>query len=117
MPLAERPHPRRRRSRPPPAPDKPALSAERLTIDLTTVADVEGLKDEVSMLRAAIRRLAVNGKATRHVKRLAELRHQVDTLCTALKTQRALDGRDSDALSADLAGVLEEIGDEMGLPQ
>ena len=87
-----------------------------LHLDLTAVAGAAGLGHEVSLLRAAIRRLADEEDASPHVKTLAELRHQVEALCTALKTQHALDGRGND-LSADLARALEELGDELGVPR
>ena len=92
------------------------VAAKSLVLDPATVAAVEGVEQEVALLRAAIRRLAVGEDAAGQVKTLAELRHQIDTLCTALKTQRALAGRDADALSASLAQVLEELGDELGVP-
>ena len=91
-------------------PDEPALD-----LNVDEVAGVVGLGHEVRLLRAAIRRLAAKESAAPHVKTLAELRHQVEALCTALKTQHALDGRDD--LSADLARALDELGDELGVPR
>ena len=87
-----------------------------LQLDLTAVDGVQGLGHEVTLLRAAIRRLVAKEDVAPHVKTLAELRHQVEALCTALKTQHALDGRGDD-LSADLARALEELGDELGVPR
>ena len=77
------------------------------------VAGAVGLGHEVTLLRAAIRHLAEEEHAAAHVKTLAELRHQVEALCRALKTQHALDGRGDD-LSADLARALAELDDESG---
>jgi hypothetical protein len=88
-----------------------------LTLDLAAVADVEGLAQEVALLRASIRRLAQPDAGTaEHVKVLAELRHQVEALCTALKTQQALEGN-GDARAAELARVLDELGDQLGVPR
>jgi hypothetical protein len=88
-----------------------------LTLDLEAVANVDGLAQEVTLLRASIRRLAKpNAKTAEHVKVLAELRHQVEALCTALKTQQALEGH-GDARAAELARVLDELGDQLGVPR
>jgi len=82
------------------------------------VADVDGLAQEVALLRASIRRLAQPDRgAVEHVKVLAELRHQVEALCTALKTQQALEGHGGDARAAELARVLDELGDHLGVPR
>ena len=89
----------------------------KLALDLQAVADVAGLEQEVALLRASIRRLANNGEAAGHVKVLAELRHQIEALCHALKTQQALAGHDGDARAAELAQVLEELGDQLGVPR
>ncbi len=87
-----------------------------LHLNLAAVAGAAGLGHEVILLRAAIRHLAGDENAAPHVKTLAELRHQVEALCTALKTQHALDGLGDD-LSVDLARALEELGDELGVPR
>ncbi len=115
---------RRHRARPDPAtaavpsPVGSGKAPRRRALRLrpTTVAGLS-LVEEVALLRAAIRRLARGDEAAVDVKTLAELRHQIDTLCTALKTQHALDGRDADAASTALARVLEELGDELGGPR
>ena len=87
-----------------------------LVLDLAAVADVEGLTEEVAMLRASIRELAhPHGDLSEHVKILAELRHQIEALCSALKTQQALRGRDGDERAADLTRVLEDLGDRLGV--
>lgn len=91
-----------------------ATGEQGLALDLAAVADVAGLAEEVALLRAAIRRLAQHGDAAEQVKVLAELRHQVEALCTALKTQQALDGHDGDARAAELARALDALGDELG---
>ena len=101
---------------PAPAPADRLERARSLQLDPTAVSDL-GLTDEVALLRAAIHRLAHDDEVAAHVKTLAELRHQVDTLCTALKTQHALEGGDEEALSATLARALEELGDELGVPR
>ena len=106
----------------PGAPAKPANVAgpteptPPFRLNSAAVAGAVGLGHEVTLLRAAIRHLAEAEDAAPHVKTLAELRHQVEALCTALKTQHALDGR-GDTLSADLARALEELGDELGVPR
>lgn len=101
----------------PAEPDAPAdEDVPPFRLDTKAVAGAVGLAHEVSVLRAAIHYLAEEENAAPHVKTLAELRHQVEALCTALKTQQALDGRGDD-LSADLARALEELGDELGVPR
>ena len=103
--------------RPARAANRPARPAGALALDCTATVDVAGLDHEVALLRAAIRRLAGGEDAADQVKTLAELRHQIDTLCTALKTQRVLSGGDADVVSKALAQVLEELGDGMGVPK
>ncbi len=108
-------------------PDAPSLeaasseappAAPRPMLDLDAVAHIEGLAQEVAVLRASIRRLAEADTAIgEHVKILAELRHQVEALCTALKTQQALEGRGGSARADELAQVLDELGDELGVPR
>lgn len=98
-------------------PDSGVADRKPLVLDSTAVADAEGLQDEAALLRAAIRRLAADADAGVDVKRLAELRHQIEALCTVLKTQKALDRSGADALDALLADVLEELGDEIGVPE
>ena len=102
--------------RAPVGPVDPGETTPPFRLDPRAVAGVVGLGHEVALLRAAIRRLAAKKSAAPHVKTLAELRHQVEALCTALKTQHALDGRGDD-LSADLARSLEALGDELGVPR
>ena len=103
---------------PPKSSNRRSRSKQRpLAHDLAAVAGVEGLAQEVALLRAAIRRLAKSGDAAGDIKVLAELRHQVEALCRALKTQRSLDGHHGDALATELAQVLEELGDGLGVPQ
>lgn len=105
---------RTRRTATPPASKPPASP---LALDLAEVAGVDGLEQEVIVLRAAIRRLVKpDPQAAEHVKVLAELRHQIEALCTALKTQQALDGN-GDARAAELARVLDELGDQLGVPR
>jgi hypothetical protein len=88
-----------------------------LKLDLDAVAHVEGLAEEVAMLRASIRELihprSDCGDLSEHVKILAELRHQVEALCSTLKTQQALAGRDGGA--TDLNQTLDELGDRLGV--
>ena len=101
-------------------------------LNTAAVAGIVGIDQEVALLRAAIRRLikdddgkARDGKADddktleaeARVEALAELRHQVDSLCTALKTQRALDGRPADVVETAVARALELLGDQMGVPK
>jgi hypothetical protein len=70
------------------------------------------------LLRASIRRLArPDGDVGGQVKILAELRHQIAALCTALKTQQALEDRDGGGRAAELDQVLEELGDTLGVPR
>jgi hypothetical protein len=87
----------------------------KLKLDLQAVADVDGLEQEVAVLRASIRQLANDGQIAAHVRVLAELRHQIEALCRALKTQQSLGGHDGDARAAELAQVLEELGDQLGV--
>jgi hypothetical protein len=97
----------------------PKKAAEALMLDLDAVADVEGLAEEVAMLRASIRELAhPHGDLSEHVKILAELRHQVEALCSALKAQQALEGdggRRGGVSAADLTRTLDELGDRLGV--
>ena len=118
MPLRDSDRPTRHRARPSPssAATERLGRARALRLDRAAVAGL-GLADEVALLRSAIQRLAHDEAAASQVKTLAELRHQIDTLCTALKTQHALEGRDEDVISAALARVLEELGDELGVPR
>ena len=98
-----------------PASKAPAKRRRPLGLDAATVLGAEGLTQEVALLRAAIRRLAMNDDAAEDVKILAELRHQVEALCRVLKTQHELD--DDDAAAADLAQALEALGDGLGVPR
>jgi len=92
-----------------------------LVVDPAAVSPADGLVREVALLRAAIRRLAEDGddakSTSEDVKVLAELRHQVAALGQALKTQKELGGRDGDALAAEIAQVLDELGDGLGVPR
>jgi len=99
-----------------PLPDADVDETESIDLNPAAVAGVVGLAEEVTLLRAAIRRLAGKKNAAPHVKTLAELRHQVEALCTALKTQQTLADRGND-LSAELAHALEALGDELGVPR
>ncbi len=90
---------------------------KKLVLDLQAVADVDGLEQEVAVLRASIRQLANNDGVAAHVKVLAELRHQIETLCRALKAQQSLEGHNGDARAAEMTRVLEELGDELGVPR
>jgi hypothetical protein len=90
-----------------------------LMLDLEAVADVEGLAEEVAMLRASIRELAhPHGDLSEHVKILAELRHQVEALCSTLKTQQTLEGdggRKGGVSQSDMTRMLDELGDRLGV--
>jgi hypothetical protein len=91
-----------------------ARSASGLMLDLEAVAHVEGLAEEVAMLRASIRELAhPRGDLSEHVKILAELRHQVEALCSTLKAQQALESREGGP--AELNRTLDELGDRLGV--
>ena len=86
----------------------------KLVLDLNAVADVDGLHQEVAVLRASIRQLASGGDdIAEHVKVLAELRHQIETLCRTLKTQQSLEGPDGDGRAAEMRRILEELGDQL----
>jgi hypothetical protein len=77
----------------------------------------EGLTQEVKLLRDSIRRLAKpDGESAERIKVLAELRHQIEALCTALKTQQALQ-ENGEARAAELARALEALGDQLGVPR
>ncbi len=108
---------RRAASSAPRAGTRPTAGADGLALDLAAVADVAGLTEEVALLRASIRQLAQHADAAERVKVLAEMRHQVEALCTALKTQQALDGHSGDARAAELARALDALGDELGVPR
>jgi hypothetical protein len=89
-----------------------------LVLDVVAVADVEGLAAEIALLRASIRALVKPGNDTaEHVKVLAELRHQIAALCTALKTQRTLAGPEGQTIAAEYVRVLDELGDDLGVPR
>ena len=99
-------------------------AASALMLDLDAVADVEGLAEEVAMLRASIRELVhPHGDLSEHVKILAELRHQVEALCSTLKAQQALEGergergRRGGISEADVAQTLDDLGDRLGVPR
>ena len=94
-------------------PTAPADAPQRLVLDLHAVANAEGLTQEVALLRASIRQLAQDDVQADRVKVLAELRHQIATLCHALKTQQALAGQNGDTRAAELARVLDELGDDL----
>lgn len=86
-----------------------------LTQDLAAAADPDGLAQEVALLRASIRRLAQpDGETAEQIKVLAELRHQIEALCTALKTQQALVGDDK-TRGAALNRLLDDLGEELGV--
>ena len=86
----------------------------KLALDRQAVAGVEGLTEEVAILRASIRQLADGDEMATRVKVLAELRHQIEALCRALKTQQSLAGRGGDERAAMMERVLEELGDKLG---
>lgn len=115
MPVPEATPARRRRTAHRRDRDGTAAHRPALALDSAVDPDAAGLIHEVRLVRAAIRRLA-GGDDAGDMKMLAELRHQVAILCTALKTQRDLDGRGAEAASADLAELLEELGDKIGVP-
>ena len=93
---------------------RPSRPASKLVLDLNAVADVDGLHQEVTVLRASIRQLASGGDdIAEHVKVLAELRHQIETLCRTLKTQQSLEGPDGDGRAAEMRRILEELGDQL----
>jgi hypothetical protein len=94
--------------------DRPALEPAQ-PVD---PAEAAGLVVEATILRSVIRRLAENaGVPAPMLKAWAELRQQVATLCAVLRTERALAPREEDAVSATLARALEELGDEVELPE
>jgi hypothetical protein len=100
------------------AADSEVAEETPLRLDVDAVAHIEGLAQEVAVLRASIRQLAAPVANTdRHVKVLAELRHQVQALCTALRTQQTLARRESSTQADELARVLDELGDELGVPR
>jgi hypothetical protein len=94
---------------------QPERPVAKLVLDIDAVADVEGLEQEVAVLRASIRQLASNGEMDVHVKVLAELRHQIEALCRALKTQQSLEGPDGGGRVAEMRRALEELGDDLGV--
>jgi hypothetical protein len=88
---------------------------KQLVLDVKAVADADGLAQEVAVLRASIRQLANDGDMAEHVKVLAELRHQIEALCRALKTQQSLAGHDDGGRAAEMTRLLEELGDDLGV--
>lgn len=85
----------------------PALAgAERG--DLAAAAGLAGLAGEIAMLRLLIRRGVEEGD-------VEAARRGVETLCRALKVQRALEERPADSLAGAFARVLDEIGNELGV--
>jgi hypothetical protein len=81
--------------------------------DPTEAPDAADLTAEVVLLRSAIRRLAaVETVPDRTLKGLAELRHQVEALCTTLRAQRALAPRPEDPAQLAVSQALERIGAE-----
>jgi hypothetical protein len=107
-----------------PSPEPPAVAsrmqterpAPRLLLDPRAVADVDGLAEEVALLRASIRQLASGDEDVAvQIKVLAELRHQIEALGRALKTQRSLEGRDGGGQAAEMDRMLEELGDDLGV--
>lgn len=110
-PKRRSPNPSRKQESPNATADPPDST---LVLDLNAVADVDGLHQEVAVLRASIRQLASGGDdIAEHVKVLAELRHQIETLCRTLKTQQSLEGPDGDGRAAEMRRVLEELGDQL----
>jgi|SRR5688500_16109872 hypothetical protein len=108
----------RRPPRPANRPARASTAGDRpLRLDLAAVSELTGLAEETAFLRAAARRIAAGEATDDEVKRLAELRLQVEALGRTLKTQRALEGGAADALSAALARVLEQLGDEPEVPR
>ena len=95
------------------SPDPSERPPSKLPLDLQAVADAEGLAEEVTILRASIRYLTNGGEKAAHVKVLAELRHQIEALGRALKTQRSLEGRDGGGQAAEMDRMLEELGDKL----
>ncbi len=67
------------------------------------------LAAEIGLLRRAIQRLADHRGVADHLKILAELRHQVDSLCRALKTERDLTTPADEELDALGESVTDEI--------
>ncbi len=68
----------------------PPAAVEPPIADEAVFDERDLLAEEILYLREAIYKLARNGVNEQVLKEMAELRHQVDSLCRALKTERDL---------------------------
>lgn len=87
-------------------PDQPV--ADELDDD----EDPPVLADEIREMRHAVQRLARGGVGADTLKELAELRHQVDALCKALKTEHDVAAARGDPLERLYFKVSEQVLDE-----
>jgi len=75
---------------------------------LAKAAGLEGIHQEITLLRVLIRRHASAGE-------MEKARRAIESLCKALKVQYSLSDRATDNLAHSLARVLDEIGNEIGM--
>ncbi len=86
--------------------------AERL--ELSRAASVEGLADEIALLRAHLKRAVEasprNAKARKDLKVVTE---GIETLLKAVSTQYRLSPRSSRDLAENMAAALNQLGDQL----
>ena len=90
-----------------------ALSkAERL--ELGRAGSVEGLADEIALLRAQLKRaVGASPRAVKARKDLKVVTEGVETLLRAVSTQYRLSPRSKEDLAENLAAVLNQFGDQI----
>jgi hypothetical protein len=91
-----------------------ALSkAERL--ELRRAGSVEGLADEIALLRAKLKRTveAAPGDAARERRRLKVVAQAMETLLKAVSTDYRLSPRGRDRLGDNIARVIDQLGDQL----
>ncbi len=70
---------------------------------------MRGVGDEITLLRRQIREADQTGDSE-------GVRRGIETLLKALRVQHVLAGRSAESLADSLAKVLEEVGNELGMP-
>ena len=90
-----------------------ALSeAERL--ELSRAGSVEGLADEIALLRAQLKRaVEASPRTAKARKDLKVVTEGVETLLRAVSTQYRLSPRASGDLADNIAAVLKQLGDQI----
>lgn len=90
-----------------------ALSeAERL--ELSRAGSVEGLADEIALLRAQLKRaVEASPQSVKARKDLRVVSQGIETLLKAVSTQYRLSPRSSRDLAANMTAVLNQLGDQL----